>query len=261
MPLKQRIYNILEPNDNAASRVFNAFIIILIIAATVSIIVSTIPGFRYQSFVENFEIAVIIIFTIEYLLRLWCSPNRIKTAFSFLGIIDFLSIFPFYLVLLFPHVMVDLRVLRILRVLRMFRVLKLARYIEALNVIAFVIREKIHQLVVFLFMIAVILLIVSSLIYYIEPENFNSIPEAFWWSIVTLTTVGYGDMVPKTPFGKLVAGVIMLIGVGIIAIPTGIISSGLTQYFMEKKGGRICPECKTTAETDANYCKICGRKF
>jgi len=259
--LKEKVNEIVEPNKSIESIIFNTFIIVLIILSTISIIISTIPNIKYLHILKSFELFVVIIFTVEYILRVWSSTNKVKTVLSFLGIIDFLAIFPFYLLLIFPDILFDLRILRILRIFRIFRIFKLARYSDALLVLGYVIKEKFYQLVIFIFIVLIILLLVSSFIYFIEPNNFNSIPEAFWWSIVTLTTVGYGDTYPTTILGKIFAGIVMLIGIGLIAIPTGIISSGLTEYFMKHKKYKKCSKCSYRNDIDAKYCKMCGNKL
>lgn len=261
MTVREKIYTILEGGDYLPGRIVNGVIIFLIITSTLILIISTVPGTGFAEQINIFEKSVMVVFTFEYLLRVWSSPDRKKTVTGFLGIIDFISIFPFYLSMLIPGMIIDLRVLRMLRVFRLLRIFKMARYIESINIIALVIREKSGQLVVFMFIIAVLLMLVSSIAYFIEPDNFSSIPDAFWWSIVTLTTVGYGDVYPKTAAGKLFAGIVMLIGIGVIAIPTGIISSGLTEYLLGNKKSFQCKRCKTENILGSNYCRECGEKI
>lgn len=247
--MRKRFYKLVEPSTKKGDKdhYFDIFIMTLIILNVMAFILATDQtiGNRYSSFFNLFEIFSVVIFTIEYLLRLWtCVENpkyqhpitgRIKFMFSPMAIVDLLAILPFYL----PFVGVDLRVLRILRTFRIFRLFKMARYSSALVMIRNVLKEKKEELLVTLAFIIIILVIISTLMFYVErdaqPDAFGSIPKALWWGVVTLTTVGYGDIYPITVYGKILGGIITLLGIGLIALPSGIIASGYTEQIQKRK--------------------------
>ena len=199
----------------------------------------------------------VILFTIEYILRVYSAHNRWTYIFSFYGIVDFIAVFPSYFILFFSgHP--SLFVIRAVRLLRVFRVLKLLRYLEAIKVLIFVLRESRPKIIVFLTSVIVFVTLTGSVIFFIEGEEngFTSIPRGIYWSIVTITTVGYGDITPQTPLGQMVASFLMIISYGLIAIPTGIISSSFTKY---QESILTCPQCKNRFhDSNAKYCKLCG---
>jgi voltage-gated potassium channel len=233
--MKQRIKDIIEINDTKASKIFAIFIQVLILISIVTFTIETIPDLKPQtrSILYAVEVFSVIVFTIEYILRIYVTDKKLKFIFSFFGIIDLLAILPFYL-----SFGVDLRSLRALRFLRLFRILKLVRYNRAMNHFASAIKSAKEEIFLFLF-ITIILIYFSAVgIYYFEnkaqPEHFSSIFDSLWWAIVTLTTVGYGDVYPITVGGKVFTFFILLIGLGIVAIPTGIITSALTKSVDKK---------------------------
>jgi voltage-gated potassium channel len=235
--MKKYIKNIVEFNDNFASKAFAVFIQFLILVSIITFSVETIPNLSEEAYTALYAIEVfcVVIFTIEYVLRIYVADSKPKFIFSFYGIIDFLAILPFYL-----SFGVDLRSLRALRFLRLFRILKLVRYNRAMKHFTRAIKSAKEEILLFLF-ITIILIYFSAVgIYYFEnevqPEKFTSIFDSLWWAIVTLTTVGYGDVYPVTVGGKVFTFFILLIGLGIVAIPTGIISSALTQSVDKKEG-------------------------
>lgn len=247
-------------------RVVMALIILNILAVIIESSFSSpniLRGFRL------FETFSVIVFTIEYLLRLWVSDlirseikpwrARLKFTFSAMAMIDLLAILPFYLPFLFA---IDLRILRILRLLRLTRILKINRYTKALSVVIKVIRNKKEQLLSSLF-IALMLLVTSSVLMYsaesvAQPDVFYSVIHTMWWSVATLTTVGYGDIYPITSIGKLLASFIAILGIGIVAIPTGIIAAGFTEVIgqngedQEQPVKSFCPYCGNNVEGDRN---------
>lgn len=247
--MRKKFFRIVEPSDskNDYNYYFDVFIILLIILNVFSIIMASVQeiGLRFKTQFYIFEVFSVTVFTVEYLIRIWTCVEkkdfekpllgRIKFIFTPMAIIDFLAIIPFYL----PFLGIDLRFLRIFRLFRIFRLLKMARYSRAFNLIKKVLKEKKEDLLVTLVFIMIILIIVSTLMYYIErdaqPENFSSIPQSLWWGIVTLTTVGYGDVYPVTILGKILGGIITLLGVGLVALPSGILASGYTEQIMIKK--------------------------
>ncbi|MBC8208398.1 MAG: ion transporter [Desulfobulbaceae bacterium] len=264
--LKHRVYQLINPSEKGGrlGRLFDMFIILLIVLNILAVILSTMEHLhlRYKQAFDLFELFSVLIFTAEYLLRIWVctceeryqrSPlGRLRFMFTPMALIDLLAILPFYLPF---FITADMRVLRALRLFRLFRVFKLARYTESLRHIRAVFVDKRGELGVVLMVVSTMLILSSSLMYLAEneaqPEVFSSIPAAMWWSVVTLTTVGYGDLYPITPFGKLLAAIIALLGVGIVALPAGIIASGFIREDMEE----------SNAENKKHTCPHCGQDF
>jgi voltage-gated potassium channel len=246
--LKKQVYDALELTENSGklSVFVNIVIISLIVASVFSFIIGSIIEFENLECFIILEFLSIIVFTIEYLLRLWtCTENkgysrpiigRIKYACTPLAIVDFLAIAPFYL----PFIIgVDLRFLRVLRLFRIFRLFKLARYTQSFDILTRVLKREKEALILTFFLLLVVVIISSSLMYYVEkdvqPEAFASIPHSLWWAVASLTTVGYGDIYPISPIGKLMAAVIAIIGIGFVALPTGIVSSGYVEEVKNRK--------------------------
>ena len=228
--MKRYIRSIIEDNTTTKGRIFDYFIQILILLSLVAFSIETFPNNSDNTieFLKVLEIICIVIFSIEYLLRIYVAQKPLKYIFSFYGIIDLLAIFPFYL-----KASYDLRALRVFRVFRIFRALKLIRYNKALNrfqVAAKIVKE---EMVLFLMVTLIFVFLSSSGIYFFEnnaqPEEFSSIFHSFWWAIVTLTTVGYGDVYPITVGGKIFTFFILLIGVGVVTVPAGLVASGLSK--------------------------------
>ncbi|MGE5259251.1 MAG: potassium channel family protein, partial [Actinomycetota bacterium] len=240
---RREVHDLLEVGGDAhpAGRLVNAFIILLIILNAIAFATDTVPALaeRYAFEFELFNIFSVIVFTIEYVLRVWSSVEipmlsrlprwqaRLRFAARPMMIIDLLAFFPWYLHWIYP---MDLRVLRLFR---LFRLLKLVRYSPALQTLGRVIADEYRALLGALLVILVLLLFSATAMYYLEreaqPDKFGSIPDAAWWALATLTTVGYGDVVPITPWGKMLGGVVMLLGVGMIALPVAIIATGFSQ--------------------------------
>jgi voltage-gated potassium channel len=259
LKIKKRTFEILEvakPGD-IPSRTFDIFIMGLISVNVIAVILETVKSLsiQYSIFFRNFEIFSIAVFTIEYILRIWtCTINekfrqpilgRIQFALTPLLVVDLMAILPFYLPMFIP---LDLRFLRILRLIRIFRMFKMARYSESLKILGNVFRTKKEDLFITVFVISILLIVASSLMYFIEnkaqPEAFSSIPQAMWWGVVTLTTVGYGDIYPITPAGKILGAIISLLGISIFALPTGILVSGFIEEIQRQQNSpKICPHC------------------
>jgi voltage-gated potassium channel len=228
--MKEKLRNIIEDNSTKKGRLFDYCIQFLILLSLVAFTIETLPDNTEKtiSFLKHFELVCIIIFSIEYLLRVFISKHPLKYIFSFYGIIDFLAIFPFYL-----RSVYDLRALRVFRVFRVFRALKLIRYNKALN--RFHIAAKIvkEEVILFLIVTAIFIFLASAGIHFFEkdaqPEVFSSVLHSGWWAIVTLTTVGYGDTYPITVGGKVFTFFTLLIGVGIITVPAGLVASALSK--------------------------------
>lgn len=256
---KERIYNTFEPSTDQSmlGRCVNTIIILLILLNVVAVVIGTMHGFaqRYHQGLYRFELISIIIFSAEYLLRLWsCTSqpgrshpvrDRLRFALTPLAVIDLLAILPFFLPVLLP---IDLRVLRTIRIFRILRILKIVRYSQSLQTLAHVFRKKRYDLLVTVIFASIILLIASSLIYAFEnpvqPDIFPDIPSAMWWGVVTLTTVGYGDIYPITPIGKILGGLIAFLGIGMFALPAGILGSGFVEEMQQRRMQTgCCPHC------------------
>jgi voltage-gated potassium channel len=257
--MKKRIYEILEKaqKGDTASLIFDWFIMSLISLNVIAVILATVQRLssQYSNFFRLFEIVSVIIFTVEYILRMWsCTINenykhpifgRIRYLITPFAIVDLLAILPFYLPRLIP---VDLRFLRALRLIRLFRVLKMARYNNALASLKNVILKKREELIVTVFTVFIFLILLSSAVYLVEnpvqPEAFPDIPTAMWWGVVTMTTVGYGDIYPVTVLGRIFAAIVSVLGVGLFALPAGFLASGFSEELRKGKKKKItCPEC------------------
>lgn len=228
--MKEAIKNIVEYNDNKLSKSFAIFIQFLIVLSVITFSVETLPNLKTQTktILNSIEVFCVVVFTAEYLARIYVADNKPKFIFSFFGLIDLFAILPFYL-----SFGLDLRSLRVLRMFRLFRLLKLVRYNRAMRHFAKAMLLAKEQIILFMGVTLVLIYFAAIGIYYFEneaqPEHFSSIFDSLWWSIVTLTTVGYGDVYPITVGGRIFTFFILLIGLGIVAIPTGIISSSLTK--------------------------------
>lgn len=256
--MKKRLYHLLSVSSRAgdASWFLDFFIIVLILLNVVTIVLESVESIhiRYQSEFHAFEFFSVVVFSIEYVLRVWTANlnprfatpvwGNLRYALTAMAIIDLLAIFPFFL----PFLGVDLRSLRVLRIFRMFRLFKIVRYMSALSSINRVIKNRKEDLVVSMIFTAFLLLVVSTVMYYAEneaqPENFSSIPATMWWGIATLTTVGYGDIYPITPIGKFLGGLIAVLGIGLVALPAGILASGFSEELARsRERSGICPTC------------------
>ena len=234
--MKQRIKSIVEYNNNRLSKIFAFFIQFLILLSIVTFSVETIPDLSPETIkiLHLIELISVIIFTIEYVLRIYVADSKPRFIFSFFGLIDLLAILPFYL-----SFGIDLRSLRALRFVRLFRLFKLARYNRAIKEFTAAVKVAKEQIVLFMFITFILIYLSAVGIYYFEneaqPEHFASIFDSLWWAIITLTTVGYGDVYPITVGGRVFTFCILLIGLGIVAIPTGIISSALMKSIDQRE--------------------------
>lgn len=257
--MRERIYHILnlDGEHRRGARVFEIFILSLIVLNVLAVMAETVESVeaRYRGFLWDFEVFSVAVFTIEYFARLWsCVVNplyqrpalgRIRYVVSFFAVVDLFAILPFYAPMLIAF---DLRFLRAVRLFRVFRLLKVARYSRALANLVSVFRAKKAELGITVIALLLFLLIASTTMYDVEhdaqPKNFPDIPSAMWWGVVTLTTVGYGDIYPITPLGKFLGSVIALAGIGLFALPAGIIASGLVEEARSKRDKqKTCPHC------------------
>lgn len=256
--IKKRVHTILqvaEPGDTL-SRWFDIGIISLIAANVVAVTLETVPELEaaYGGWFKTFELVSVVIFTVEYLLRVWTAPEdkrysaairgRALFIFTPMALIDLAAILPFYLPMVIP---IDLRFGRALRLFRLFRLFKFSRYARSMQLFGRVFTNRKEQITISLFTVLVMLLLSSSAMYYVEhpaqPKNFSSIPETMWWDIATLTTVGYGDVYPVTALGRLLGGIIAVLGIGIFALPTSILASGFAEALKDHRTPLRCPNC------------------
>ena len=225
-----KLKTIVEGNDTKAGRAFDIFSQFLILISLISFSIETLPSNSpaVSRFLNIVEIVTVVLFTVEYMLRVIASDRKVKFIFSFYGIIDLIAILPFYI-----SCGIDLRAIRVIRFLRIFRVFKLLRYNRAIHLLIEAFRSIKDELVLFGFSTLLLLFVSSVGIYYFErdaqPSQFCSIFHSFWWAVVTLTTVGYGDMYPITVGGKILTSIVSLLGIGVVAVPTGLVASALTK--------------------------------
>ena len=267
MNLKNKIFVLIFGTDTRAGRKFDVILLWMIIVSVIIVVlesVSTLHEAHKHLFITT-EWFFTIIFTLEYLLRIYSSPRPLKYMTSFFGIVDLLAILPTYMGLIFDHT-TFLLTIRALRLLRMFRVFKLGRYLKEAGILVRALQQSFRKIVIFFGAVLTLVLILGSMLYLIEGEEngFTSIPQSIYWAIVTITTVGYGDIAPATVLGKILASVAMLTGYSIIAVPTGIITLEMGKA---AKSGPItrqdsCKQCgHNPHDEDASFCKICGTKL
>ena len=269
-PAQRLIYDVIFGYDSAPGRWFDIALIILIITSVASVLADSVASIhrQYGTTLYQLEWAFTLIFTLEYALRVYSTPRKRAYLFSFYGLIDLVSILPTYLAFMFPAA-AYLLVIRIMRVMRIFRILKLFRYIGEANLLYAALLQARRKIFVFLFSVVVLIVIFGALMFIIEgPENgFSNIPVSIYWAIVTITTVGYGDIAPQTSLGQFVAAVAMICGYAIIAVPTGIIGAELMQQVQrsnqrQNQPSPFCHGCKaTTHDLDARHCKYCGAEL
>ena len=244
MTLKQRLNIIIFGSDTPAGKWFDILLIVTIIVSVFIVMVDSVQSIRsiYGHWLNISEWVVTILFTIEFILRLYCSPKPFKYTVSFFGIVDILSIIPTYLSLFIPGTHY-LTVVRVLRVLRVFRILKFIQYIDESRTLIRSIRQSFRKIVLFISAVITIAIILGSIMYVVEGEinGFTSIPISIYWAIVTLTTVGYGDISPVTDIGKAIATLIMILGYSIIVVPTGFVSSTIVNY---NRTDHVCDQCR-----------------
>lgn len=263
--MRERMRIIIFEHQTPGGKAFDVALIWFIVASVIVVMLDSVQDIRadYGLALRVVEWGFTLVFTVEYLLRLWCASRSAAYARSFFGVVDLLAILPTYLSLFIPGGQALLTV-RVLRLLRVFRVLKLAQYVKEAAVLMRALRASRHKIIVFVFGVLTLVVTLGSLMYIVEgAENgFTSIPKSVYWAIVTLTTVGYGDIAPQTTLGQALAAVIMILGYGIIAVPTGIVTVEIGAATRQTAAGRICPQCALKGhDTDARHCKGCGGKL
>jgi voltage-gated potassium channel len=263
--LRTRLHDIIFQHDSPAERAFDVVVIVAILLSVLVVMLDSVASIAaaYGRILYAAEWGFTILFTVEYLLRLWTAPRRLAYARSFYGVVDLLSVLPTWLSILFPPGRF-LVVLRVLRVLRVFRILKLAEYVEQGAVLQAALRASRYKITVFVCTVLTVTVVVGALMYLIEgpASGFTSIPQSVYWAIVTLTTVGYGDVAPAGPLGKALAATLMIMGYGIIAVPTGIVTLELDRASRASGPRRVCPGCGVDRhDPDATFCKYCGTQL
>ena len=258
---RAKLHEIIFEADTKKGKIFDIILLIAILISVFGVILSSVDSIEkdYGNILRFSEWIFTILFTIEYIFRIYCIKKPFKYIFSFMGIIDFLSIIPTYLVFLYPpiHVLVDIRAIRLIRV---FRVFKLSRYLRGANIMQIALKSSRPKIIVFLLSVVLVVIILGTLMYIVEGQKngFENIPKSIYWSVVTLTTVGYGDVVPLTVTGKFLASIIMILGYGIIAVPTGIVSAAIAKS-ASKITTQSCRVCSREGhDLDARHCKFCG---
>jgi len=268
--LQAQIYEVIFGYESRSGKFFDIVLICMIVVSVLAVMIDSIAAYHatYGDILIALEWFFTIAFTIEYALRIYSSPHPKGYIFSFYGVIDLLSILPTYIAFIFPG-SAYLIVIRIIRVLRIFRILKLFRYIGEANILFRALMQARRKIFVFLFCVTALIVVFGTLMFLIEgPENgFTSIPRSMYWAIVTVTTVGYGDIAPNTPFGQLIAAFAMVCGYAIIAVPTGIVGAELMNEFQKQEpltaaAKIMCNNCNHSRhDQDAKFCKHCGTEL
>ena len=260
---RKQIEQIIFEADTFYGKLFDILLILFIVASIAVVMLDSIESFSiaYGSYFTVAEWLFTVLFTLEYVTRLATVEKPLKYAFSFFGIIDFLAVVPTYIGLVIPAGKY-LLVVRVLRVLRIFRILKLAHYVGEADLLMKALKASRRKILVFIFTVLTLVTLLGALMYMVEGQKngFTSIPKSIYWAVVTLTTVGYGDISPQTSLGQALASCVMILGFGIIAIPTGIVTAEITRAMGERPHAfRICAGCgHGVHDDDARFCKICG---
>lgn len=259
--IRKWLYRTIFGTETHAGRLFDIILLFFIVISVVIVILESVPSIsiHHHYWFVILEWTFTILFTIEYILRIYSSPKPRGYIFSFFGIVDLLAVLPTYLSLLvggFQYLLL----IRILRLLRIFRILKLVQFVENAELLGRALKASVHKITVFVAVVFTFIVIVGTVMYVIEGEKygFTSIPQSIYWTIVTITTVGYGDIIPHTNFGKLLASFVMLTGYAIIAVPTGIVTVELSKAVSGEHRKSRCTNCYHYVDTDDNFCRNCG---
>ncbi len=259
-PLRHRLVVVIFGHNTSAGKTFDVILLVAILISVLNVMLESVAGIqaRYGGVLAAVEWAVTVLFTAEYALRIYSAPRRLGYIFSFLGLVDLVSIVPTYLSLFVPGSQA-LSTVRALRLLRVFRVLKLVDFLREVDELTTALRKSARKITVFLGAVLTMTVIMGSLMYLVEGQEngFTSIPRSVYWAVVTMTTVGYGDIAPHTVLGQCIATVVMVLGYGLIAVPTGIFSADLVQNRRQRPA--LCENCGAVAhDKDAEFCKHCG---
>lgn len=265
LSLRERVRRVIFHSTRFEEKLFDVLLILAIVTSVVIVMLESVRSIRVEhgGLLYGLEWMFTILFTLEYAIRIYVSEKPLRYVFSFFGIVDLLSILPTYLDLIYPGAHY-LMLFRAVRVLRIFRVLKMVQFMGEANLLYRAVWASARKIVVFMVAVVTMVLVLGSIMYLIEgPEHgFTSIPKSVYWAIVTLTTVGYGDISPQTPFGQMFASVIMILGYGVIAVPTGIVTAEITLASRGPRKRRVCGGCgEKDHKLTANYCRNCGTKL
>lgn len=259
--IREKINRIIFEHDTPSGRLFDVILLWTILISVIVVILESVPSLnlQYNTSFYYIEWGITILFTLEYVIRIWSSKTPLKYMFSFWGFIDFVSIVPTYMELInfgFHYLLA----IRIFRLLRVFRILKLVKFNREAQVLLLALRGSSYKIGVFLMTVASIMVLLGTLMYVIEggQNGFTSIPQSIYWAIVTVTTVGFGDIVPSTVLGKMLSSLAMIMGYAIIAVPTGIITVEMSK---KRAKDKVCDACNNDNPDDAVYCNQCGLKF
>jgi voltage-gated potassium channel len=259
-----RLYTVIFESDTGAGRLFDLLLILAILASVIVVILDSVQSIsaRQEMLFDVLEWGFTLLFTVEYVLRLVSVRHPLRYATSFYGIVDLFAVLPTYLVFFVPEIASLINV-RLLRLLRVFRILKLSEYVSEFGFLGAALLASRRKIVVFIGFVLVTVAVVGTVMYVVEgPENgFTSIPVAIYWGITTITTVGFGDITPKTDLGRFIASCMMLLGWGILAVPTGIVTAEMTaRRIARPETTRRCPDCSAAGhDADARFCKHCGK--
>ena len=264
-PLRRRVFDVIFLSDSKASKAFDVLLILAILSSVAVLMAETVPEVqaRYGAELKRIEWAFTLLFTTEYVIRLWCVHRPLVYARSFYGLVDLAAVIPTWLELLVAG-SGGFLIVRMIRILRVFRILKLSRYVHEAATLRLALRQSLQKILVFLFAVVGVVSIFGALMFFVEgPENgFRSMPASVYWAIVTLTTVGYGDVVPVTGLGKAIASMVMVLGYGIIAVPTGIYAAELRNISVHRRQAITCGECARSGhEEDSRFCRYCGARL
>jgi len=260
------VYTIIFEADTRAGKAFDVALLAAIVLSVTVVVLDSVEEIRarYSALFDILEWSFTLLFSVEYLARLWCVRRPLRYARSFFGVIDLLAFLPTYLAVLFPHA-IAFQGVRVLRLLRVFRIFKLSAYVAEYRALGRALRASARKILIFLSVVLVAVLLLGTAMYVVEgPGNgYTSIPMSVYWAIVTTTTVGYGDVTPHTDIGRFIASVMMLLGWGILAVPTGIVTTEMTfERIRRKPTTRTCHECLSEGhDPEAKYCKDCGNRL
>ncbi len=263
---KQKVHDVIFGTTTKAGRTFDLFLLGAIIVSICTVMLESIPSVKakYYPILYLLEWIFTILFTAEYILRIWSSPHRKKYITSYWGIIDLVAILPSYLILI-PWVSIygSLRVLRAMRLLRVFRILKLNKFTSQIQVLIHAMLMALPKITIFISFVMILVIVLGTLIYIVEGGNngFESIPKSIYWAIVTITTVGYGDIAPTTSLGRMISSFIMLMGYAIIAVPTGIMTVSMSRYQDPDPEDNKCEHCEHDNPFGSIYCNQCGQEL
>ena len=265
--VRKKIHEIIFEADTTNGKLFDVILLAAILLSIIGVMLESVEEIdkKYHELIIAFEWGFTILFTIEYFFRIYAVNRPFKYIFSFMGIVDLLAIIPTYLIFIFPAAH-SLSVIRAIRLIRIFRIFKLSKYLRGAHTMQIALRSSRPKIIVFLLSVMLLVIILGTLMYIIESSastnGFENIPDSIYWAIITLTTVGYGNIVPMTIFGKIVASFIMILGYGIIAVPTGIVTAEFSRKRKEKVNTQVCPDCTAEGhEMEAKFCNKCGAEL